>query len=96
MCGCNKKKKAPPPAPATTEEMLQMMTLGLKKTIQLPVRLPEAINGSDLIIMPEGDTRTVSGAVNLYGHDAEIRRGLREQIVNRWPQAFETAVPVPS
>lgn len=76
--------------------MLQMLTLGLKKTIQLPVRLPDAINGSDLIVMPEGDTRSVSGAVNLYGHDAEIRRGLREQIVARWPQAFETAVPAPS
>lgn len=88
MCGCSKKKKAPPPLPATTEEMLTIMTLGIKPSVPLPVRLPEALNGSDVIILPEDDSRSVAGAVNLYGRNAEVSRGVRDQIVARWPQAF--------
>lgn len=69
----------------------EMVELGLKSSIPLPVRIPGAVNGRDIVVLPSKKSRPVDGAVNVYGHNALVSKVVREAAKAQWPRAFEVA-----
>ena len=93
-CGCGGKKKR------TKKSQVQpnvdykangrgTVRLGLKEALRLPIRIPNALNGQDVVIVT--DKRSippVNNALIIVGRNALIETRHKEQLVGKWPKAF--------
>jgi hypothetical protein len=100
-CGCNKKNKK-------TEIQRSVdyspngggtVRLGLKEQVRLPVRLPSAISGQDIIVVanktqvvprPEVPVGSKPAFV-IVGRNAFVDIEHKEQLMAKWPKAFNAA-----
>ena len=91
-CGCkNKKKRNKPGVPSTkyTANGSPTVPMGLNQFIRLPVRLPKALNGKDLVIAANRKTvPQITDATIIIGRNAKIDKAHKRQLVDKWPQAF--------
>lgn len=63
--------------------------LGLKEIFRLPIRIPNALDGQDVIIIDnKRELPPVDGAIVIVGRNAIIEVKHKEQLVERWPKAF--------
>ncbi len=100
-CGCKNKNKK-------TEVQQNVdyapngggqVRLGLKPAIRLPVRIPLAIDGKDILIvtnkkevLPRLESDVGHGpAIVIIGRNAFVDEGHKEQLVAKWPRAFNAA-----
>jgi len=97
-CGCNKKKKV-----TAVQESVDYtpngggtVRLGLKDTIHLPVKLPGAINGQDIVVVANKKQQapnlqaTVGSkpAIVIVGRNALVDVDHKQQMLEKWPSAF--------
>ena len=91
-CGCKNKKnrnKTGEPSTQYTANGNPTVPLGLDQFIHLPVRLPRALNGKDVVIAANRKSvPPITDAVIIVGRNAKIDEGHRKQLVDKWPQAF--------
>jgi len=94
-CGCNKKKRTAKSANTPNVEYSANGTndhvrLGLKPFFALPIRLPQAINGKDVIIVASSRKAPAKeqGALIIVGRNAKIEKAHRQEMTDKWPQAF--------
>lgn len=66
----------------------ELIPLGLKATIRLPLRIPQAVNGKDIVIFPDKTRPPMPGAITLYGRNDMVQRRVRDQIIDKFPGAF--------
>lgn len=94
-CGCkNKKKRAERAAEsASTEYKINgghAVPLGMSTQVRLPVRLPGAIDGQDLVVAQNKlKIPQVMGAIIVVGRNAPIDERHKQQLVDRWPTVFD-------
>ena len=95
-CGC-KGKKAPKRNASGVKGNVDYtpnggngtVRLGLKNIFRLPIRIPDALNGQDVIIIDnKRELPPVDGAIVIVGRNAFVELGHKEQLVARWPKAF--------
>lgn len=97
-CGCKKKK--------TATQVLEnvdyqpngggTVRLGLKETIRLPVRLPQALNGQDIIILANKRQQVPSlnvpvgskPAMVIVGRNSMVDIEHKKALTDKWPKAF--------
>ena len=96
-CGCKKKKKK-----SQIQQNVDYSTngngtvrLGLKPQIRLPVRLPGALNGQDVVVIanklhpaPLLQTQNGKPALVITGRNAFVDTAHKEMLLERWPSAF--------
>ena len=92
-CGCKKKKKSQPvenqPSVDYRANGNGTVALGLTAAIRLPVRIPKAIDGRDVVIVANKLKRPpVPNAVFIVGRNAQVDPRDRQQLVDKWPKAF--------
>ena len=95
-CGCNKKAKK---RAAEQQKSVQYkmngskpVKLGLKPSYPLPLRLPEALDGKDVVIVPNRvNTYPTQGAIVIYGRNAKISKKDKKQIERKWPGILQHA-----
>jgi hypothetical protein len=91
-CGCkNKKKRNRPNQPSVryTTNGNPTEAMGLNQFINLPVRLPRAIDGKDVVIAANRKTvPPVMDAMIIIGRNAKIEKAHKKQLMEKWPQAF--------
>ena len=91
MCGCNKPKKKTQPQRSVDYKPNGRGTvrLGLKEALHLPIRIPAALNGQDVVIVTNKNSiPPVDNALIIVGRNALVEVEHKEQLVNRWPKAF--------
>lgn len=94
-CGCGSKKVRRTVATARTERYgtnggQNMVKLGLKSGYSLPIKLPNAIDGRDVIVVASNKhVPAARNAIIVFGRDAWIKSEFREKLVARWPHVFE-------
>lgn len=66
----------------------ELVQLGLKNTIHLPLRIPQAVNGKDIVIFPDKTRPPMAGVITLYGRNDMVQRRVRDQIIEKFPGAF--------
>lgn len=63
--------------------------MGLKDAFRLPIRIPQALNGQDVVIVTDkNNVPPVEGALIIIGRNALVDARHKEQLVERWPKAF--------
>lgn len=63
--------------------------MGLKEALHLPIRIPAALNGQDVVIVTNKNSiPPVNNALIIVGRNALVEVEHKEQLVNRWPKAF--------
>jgi hypothetical protein len=93
-CGCGGKKKK-----AKQSQVQQSVDykpngrgtvrLGLKAAFRLPIRIPQALNGHDVVIVTDKNSvPPVDNALIIVGRNALVETAHKEQLVKMWPQAF--------
>jgi hypothetical protein len=97
-CGCSKKKKRTQVQESVdyTPNGGGTVRLGLKGTVPLPIRLPEAINGRDIIVLANKrqavpNLQAPAGsqpALLVVGRNAHVETAHKDQLVAKWPTAF--------
>jgi len=92
-CGCKNKKKRnrPPNQPSVryTTNGNPAVPMGLKQTFRLPLRLPKAIDGKDIVIAAnKKSVPPINDALILIGRNAKIEFNHKKQLLDKWPQAF--------
>ncbi len=91
-CGCkNKKKRNKLGEPSTSYAANGSLTepMGLNQFINLPIRLPRALNGKDIIIAAnKKSVPPITDALIIIGRNAKIDVAHKKQLVEKWPQAF--------
>ena len=96
-CGCKKraaKKKAAEQQQAVQYKMngSKSVKLGLKPSYPLPLRLPQALDGKDLVIVPNRQrTYPTQDAIVVYGRNAKVSTKDKKQIERKWPGILEYA-----
>jgi len=91
MCGCNKPKKKSQVQQSVDYQPNGRGTvrLGLKDAFKLPIRIPQALNGQDVVIVTDkNNVPPVDGALIIVGRNALVETRHKEQLVKRWPKAF--------
>jgi hypothetical protein len=93
-CGCGGKKKK------TKQSQVQpnvnykpngrgTVRLGLKEALRLPIRIPSALNGQDVVIVTDkNNIPPVDNALIIVGRNALVETSHKEQLVEKWPKAF--------
>ena len=66
----------------------ELIPLGLRETIRLPLRIPQAVNGNDIVILPDKTRPPMAGVITLYGRNDMVQRRVRDQIIEKFPGAF--------
>ena len=56
--------------------------------MRLPLRIPQAVNGKDLVIFPDKTRPPMAGAITLYGRNDMVQRRVRDQVMEKYPGAF--------
>ena len=95
-CGCKNKKRQKPPSQEPSQVYSvnggPTVPLGLKDVFHLPMRLEDAINGKDVVIVANRKNMpNLNGSVVLIGRNANMRPEDRQQLVQKWPKAFANA-----
>lgn len=100
-CGCKNKKKETKVQQNVdyTPNGGGQVRLGLKPAIRLPVRIPQAIDGQDILILGNKNQalprlKTEKGkppALVITGRNALVDAAHKEQLVEKWPKAFNVA-----
>lgn len=63
--------------------------LGLKDVFRLPIRIPVALDGKDVVIVDnKRAVPPVGDAMIIVGRNAIVEVRHKEQLVARWPKAF--------
>jgi hypothetical protein len=92
MCGCikGKAKKQATPNVEYKANGSGTVRLGLKPFFALPVRLPQAIDGKDVIVVASRTKKPPAeeGAYVIIGRNALMDKKHRQQMVDKWPKAF--------
>ena len=100
-CGCKKSKKKTEIQQSVSYESNGNGTvrLGLKEQIRLPIRMPNAVAGQDIIIVANSKTSvpqfevTAGGkpALVVIGRNAFVDVEHKEKLIAKWPRAFNAA-----
>ena len=94
-CGCRGRKKKQETTSArsewyTTNGNQETVRLGLRSRFFLPLRLPNALDGKDIIVV--GNKKRVpanDNAIIIVGRNAQVLPEHKAIIAARWPHAFE-------
>lgn len=63
--------------------------LGLKEIFKLPIRIVGVLDGQDVIIVEnKKSVPPVDDAIIIVGRNALVETGHKEQLMKRWPKAF--------
>ena len=93
-CGCKSKKKRAERAAESASVEYKVnggttVPLGMSNQIRLPVRLPGAIDGQDLVVAQNKlKIPQVMGAVIVVGRNAQVEERHKQQLVDKWPTVF--------
>ena len=91
-CGCGKKKKPKSQVQRSVDYKPNgrgTVRLGLKDAFHLPIRIPQALNGQDVVIVTDKrHIPPVDNALIIVGRNALVEVQHKEQLVKKWPKAF--------
>ena len=91
-CGCSKKKKAKSQVQRSVDYKPNgrgTVRLGLKNAFHLPFRIPNALDGKDVVIVTDKrNVPPVNDALIIVGRNALVETRHKEQLVEKWPKAF--------
>ena len=89
-CGCKGKKAKPRNASGVKQNIDYKpnggngtVRLGLKEVFRLPIRIVAAIDGKDVVIV-----ENMKSVPPVDDTNATVEIGHKEQLVKRWPKAF--------
>jgi len=68
-------------------EAMQMVSLDIPETVSLPIRFPKALNGKDLVVVPEGGG-AVRGVITARGRDAKVAWAVKRKLMENYPNIF--------
>jgi len=94
-CGCKGKKAKKAVAEVQSEQYSingsqKTVRLGLKPRFFLPVRLPNALDGKDIIVVGnKNKVPAIDNAIIIIGRNAQVLPEHKAIIAARWPNAFE-------
>lgn len=66
----------------------KLVPLGLKETIRLPLMIPQAVNGKDIVVFPDKTRPPMPGVITLYGRDDMVQERVKWAIMENYPGAF--------
>lgn len=69
------------------KEATEMVSLGIPEAVRLPIKFPKALNGKDLVVVPEGHG-AVRGAITARGRDAKVAWAVKKKLVESYPNIF--------
>jgi hypothetical protein len=64
-----------------------MVPLNIPETVPLPIVFPKALNGKNLVVVPNG-TGAVRGAITARGRKAKVAWAVKRKLIEKYPNIF--------
>lgn len=72
-----------------------VVTLGLKESIRLPIMFTAAFNNMNVVVLESRKLPPLNNSITLYGHNSPVEKRVRDTLVEGWAGMFEVEEETP-
>lgn len=89
-CNCSKRKNTNPHGTldAFTNGGSDLVPLGLKESVRLPIMFPAAFNNMNVVVLASRKLPPIQNSMTIYGRDGLVEKRVRDTLVDGWEGMF--------